>query len=282
MTTDKDFVNKPIPISPILEPLPSHTVRYAACVCVHMYVHTCACVCPLSLSLSASKINFDKASGLIEILFDQLSKEDEGSYTARLCDGHAKNQFALVLVDESESIWSPQITAGMFILPNRAELNQAVMSWPIFASSVAAGSEFCQTLAQSRANRMDYKRKSGPYFLELLSWTVTEDSEFITKCKVQVTNVSKDTTLKWFKDGVETPAVYDQQTGVRTMTVQQVTKEEAGHYKAVASDGGGQDVSTLELLHEEYDKLLQLLSKQWDGGLSGQDDDDELQSSTET
>nr|XP_046159432.1 myomesin-3-like isoform X2 [Oncorhynchus gorbuscha]XP_046159433.1 myomesin-3-like isoform X2 [Oncorhynchus gorbuscha] len=189
--------------------------------------------------------------------------EDDGPYTAQLCDGRAKNQFALVLVDESESILSPQLTAGMFILRNRAELNQAVMSWPIFASSVAAGSEFSQTLAQSIADRMDYKRKSGPYFLEFLSWTVTEDCEFITKCKV--TNVSKDTTLKWFQDGVETPTVYDQQTGVSTMTVQQVTKE-AGHYKAVASDGGGQDVSTLELLHEEYDKLFQLLSKQWDGG----------------
>ncbi|XP_029574428.1 myomesin-3-like [Salmo trutta] len=153
-----------------------------------------------SLVLQPIKINFDKASGLIEILFDQLSKEDEGSYTAQLCDGRAKNQFTQVLVDER------------------------------------------------------------PYFLEFLSWTVTEDCEFIIKCKV--TNVSKDTTLKWFKDGVETPAVYDQQTGVSTMTVQQVTKKEAGHCKAVASDGRGQDVSTLELLHEEYDKLLQLLSKQ--------------------
>ncbi|XP_055759477.1 myomesin-3 isoform X1 [Salvelinus fontinalis] len=171
-------------------------------------------------STAAHKINFDKASGLIEILFDQLSKEDEGSYTAQLCDDRAKNQFTLVLVDE----------------------------------------KFRQTLAQSMANRMDYKRKSGPHFLEFLSWTVTEDCEFIIKCKV--TNVSKDTTLKWFKDGVETPAVYDQQTGVSTMTVQQVTKKEAGHYKAVVSDGRGQDATTLELLHEEYDKLLQLLSKQ--------------------
>nr|XP_046159434.1 myomesin-3-like isoform X3 [Oncorhynchus gorbuscha] len=188
-----------------------------------MYIHVLVCVLSLSLSLSACKINFDKASGLIEILFDQLSMEDDGPYTAQLCDGRAKNQFALVLVDE----------------------------------------KFSQTLAQSIADRMDYKRKSGPYFLEFLSWTVTEDCEFITKCKV--TNVSKDTTLKWFQDGVETPTVYDQQTGVSTMTVQQVTKE-AGHYKAVASDGGGQDVSTLELLHEEYDKLFQLLSKQWDGG----------------
>lgn len=51
----------------------------------------------------ARKINFDKANGLVEILFDKLSKEDEGSYTAQLKDGRAKNQFTLVLVDESMS-----------------------------------------------------------------------------------------------------------------------------------------------------------------------------------
>uniref|UniRef100_A0A4W5MM65 Myomesin 3 n=1 Tax=Hucho hucho TaxID=62062 RepID=A0A4W5MM65_9TELE len=78
------------------------------------------------ISSTAHKINFDKASGLIEILFDQLSKDDEGSYTAQLCDGRAKNQFTLVLVDESESIWSPKLITGMFILPNRAERNQTV------------------------------------------------------------------------------------------------------------------------------------------------------------
>uniref|UniRef100_A0A3B3XT03 Myomesin 3 n=1 Tax=Poecilia mexicana TaxID=48701 RepID=A0A3B3XT03_9TELE len=38
------------------------------------------------------KVNFDKAKGLVEILFDQLSQEDEGSYTAQLRDGRAKNQ----------------------------------------------------------------------------------------------------------------------------------------------------------------------------------------------
>uniref|UniRef100_A0A3B5LGZ0 Myomesin 3 n=1 Tax=Xiphophorus couchianus TaxID=32473 RepID=A0A3B5LGZ0_9TELE len=46
------------------------------------------------------KINFDKAKGLVEILFDQLSQEDEGSYTAQLRDGHAKNQCTLVFVDQ--------------------------------------------------------------------------------------------------------------------------------------------------------------------------------------
>ncbi|KAM3873043.1 myomesin-3 [Diretmus argenteus] len=167
------------------------------------------------------KINFDKAGGLVEILFDQLSQEDEGSYTAQLRDGRAKNQFTLVFVDQ----------------------------------------KFREVLALADSNRRDLKRKSGPYFLEFLSWIVTEDCELIMKCKV--TNVNKGTTLKWFKDGAEvTQAVYNQSTGVSTLTIPQVTKKEAGTYKAVVADARGEDVSTLALLDAEYDNLLQQLSKQ--------------------
>uniref|UniRef100_UPI003AB0E41C myomesin-3 n=1 Tax=Centroberyx gerrardi TaxID=166262 RepID=UPI003AB0E41C len=167
------------------------------------------------------KINFDKAKGLLEILFDQLSREDEGSYTAQLRDGRAKNQFTLVFVDQ----------------------------------------KFREALALAEANRRDHQRKSGPYFLEFLSWIVTEDCELIMKCKV--TNVNKDTTLKWFKEGVElTQAVYDRPSGVSTLTIPQVTKKEAGSYKVTVADGRGEDVSTLELVDKEYDKLLQQLSKQ--------------------
>lgn len=54
--------------------------------------------------LQHRKINFNKASGLVEILFDQLSPEDEGSYTAQLRDGRAKNQLTLVFVDQSKSL----------------------------------------------------------------------------------------------------------------------------------------------------------------------------------
>ncbi|XP_045900459.1 myomesin-3 [Micropterus dolomieu] len=166
------------------------------------------------------KINFNKAKGLVEILFDQLSQEDEGSYTAQMRDGRAKNQFTLVFVDK----------------------------------------KFRQTLALADANRRDHERKSGPYFQEFLSWSVNEDCELIIKCKV--TNTNKDTSLKWFKDGVMTQVVYDQSSGVSTLTIPQVTKKEAGSYKAVVSDGRGEDVSTLELMDDEYDKLLQQLSKQ--------------------
>ncbi|KAK5861967.1 hypothetical protein PBY51_017402 [Eleginops maclovinus] len=167
------------------------------------------------------KINFDRANGLVEILFDQLSAEDEGSYTAQLKDGRAKNQLTLVFVDE----------------------------------------KFRQTLALVQKNRRDHKRKSGPYFEEYLSWSVNEDCELIIKCKV--TNTHKDTSLKWFKEGVAvTQVVYDQSSGVSTLTIPQVIKTEAGSYRAVVTDGRGEDVSTLELLDDEYDKLLQQLSKQ--------------------
>lgn len=167
------------------------------------------------------KINFDKAKGLVEILFDQLSQEDEGSYTAQLRDGRAKNQFTLVFVDK----------------------------------------KFRQTLALADAKRHDHRRKSGPYFQDFLSWSINEDCELIIKCKV--TNTNKDTSLKWFKEGVAVTQVeYDQSSGVSTLTVPQVTKKEAGSYKAVVSDGRGEDISTLELVDDEYDKLLQQLSKQ--------------------
>ncbi|KAJ8289220.1 hypothetical protein COCON_G00018790 [Conger conger] len=176
-------------------------------------------------STPARKINFDKAAGLVEVLIENLALEDEGSYTAQLRDGRAKNQFTLVFVDE----------------------------------------KFRQALALSQAKRADLKRKAGPYFLEYLSWTVTENCEVIIKCTV--TNVSKDTTLKWFKDGAEIKDFeHDQQSGHCTFIVEQMTEEEAGVYRAVVSDSRGEDVSTLKLLDKELEKLQQQLCRQ--GGLS--------------
>ncbi|XP_015230877.1 PREDICTED: myomesin-3-like [Cyprinodon variegatus] len=172
-------------------------------------------------SNSRCKINFDKAKGLVEILFDPLSQEDEGSYTAQLRDGRAKNQCTLVFVDQ----------------------------------------KFREILALADWKRWDIKRKTGPYFLEFLTWSVNQDCELIIQCKV--TNTSKDTSLKWFKDGVEVKDFdYDQTSGVSSLIIPQVTKKEAGLYRAVVSDSRGEDVSTLELLDNEYDKLLQQLSEQ--------------------
>ncbi|CAF87276.1 unnamed protein product, partial [Tetraodon nigroviridis] len=64
-----------------------------------------------------------------------------------------------------------------------------------------------------------------------------------------VTNTNKDTSLKWFKeDQLLSQVVYDQSSGLSTITIQQVTKQDAGSYRAVVSDKRGEDVSTLNLL----------------------------------
>lgn len=49
------------------------------------------------------KINFDREKGLVEVIIQNLSEDDKGSYTAQLQDGKAKNQITLALVDDGQS-----------------------------------------------------------------------------------------------------------------------------------------------------------------------------------
>ena len=95
------------------------------------------------------QIRLDKAKGLVEILFDRLRAEDEGSYTAQLRDGRAKNQFTLVFVDESRSLTCRQVVLlALFIslyhnkwrsmlmgTSHRVQLSEgfsSLMNWHIF------------------------------------------------------------------------------------------------------------------------------------------------------
>lgn len=54
------------------------------------------------MSRQNRKINFDREKGLVEVIIQQLSEEDKGSYTAQLQDGKAKNQITLALVDDGQ------------------------------------------------------------------------------------------------------------------------------------------------------------------------------------
>ncbi|XP_047729321.1 myomesin-3 isoform X2 [Prionailurus viverrinus] len=89
------------------------------------------------------KINFDRAKGLVEVIIQNLSEDDKGSYTAQLQDGKAKNQITLALVDD----------------------------------------DFDKLLRKADAKRRDWKRKQGPYFEEPLQWKVTEDCQVLLTCK---------------------------------------------------------------------------------------------------
>uniref|UniRef100_A0A8C3KLJ9 Myomesin 3 n=1 Tax=Calidris pygmaea TaxID=425635 RepID=A0A8C3KLJ9_9CHAR len=52
-------------------------------------------------STPTHKINFVKGKGLVELIIQNFCADDKGMYTAQLQDGKAKNQFTLVLVDET-------------------------------------------------------------------------------------------------------------------------------------------------------------------------------------
>uniref|UniRef100_A0A2K5RJB2 Myomesin-3 n=1 Tax=Cebus imitator TaxID=2715852 RepID=A0A2K5RJB2_CEBIM len=90
------------------------------------------------------KINFEREKGLVEVIIQNLSEEDKGSYTAQLQDGKAKNQITLTLVDD----------------------------------------DFDKLLRKADAKRRDWKRKQGPYFEQPLQWKITEDCQVQLTCKV--------------------------------------------------------------------------------------------------
>ncbi|XP_042295146.1 myomesin-3 [Sceloporus undulatus] len=94
-------------------------------------------------STPSHKINFDRANGLVELIIQDFSENDKGTYTAQLKDGKAENQFTLAMV----------------------------------------GEDFDKLKAEADAKKKDWKRKHGPHFIEHLQWKVTEDCEVLFTCK---------------------------------------------------------------------------------------------------
>ncbi|XP_051892668.1 myomesin-3 [Pristis pectinata] len=120
-------------------------------------------------STPTHKINFDKAKGLVEMIIQNFTEEDQGSYTAQLQDGKAKGQFTLVLIDD----------------------------------------KFRGILSQCDFQRYEWKRKQGPYFEKYLEWEVTEDCNVILTCKVTNTKTQTNITWskdgKQITDGTYDP-----------------------------------------------------------------------------
>ncbi|XP_053454060.1 myomesin-2 [Nycticebus coucang] len=92
----------------------------------------------------AHRIKCDKATGLIEMVMDRFSIENEGTYTVQIHDGKAKSQSSLVLI----------------------------------------GDAFKAVLDEAEFQRKEFLRKQGPHFAEYLHWDVTEECEVRLVCKV--------------------------------------------------------------------------------------------------
>uniref|UniRef100_A0A8D2NTV4 Myomesin 2 n=1 Tax=Zosterops lateralis melanops TaxID=1220523 RepID=A0A8D2NTV4_ZOSLA len=153
------------------------------------------------------KINCDRSNGIIEMVMEKFTIDNEGTYTVQIQDGKAKNQSSLVLI----------------------------------------GDAFKGVLAESELQRKEFLRKQGPHFSEFLYWKVTEECEVLLSCKVANIKKETDFKWYKDGSGVEVEELPDLQKGECHLSIPKLSRKDEGVYKATLSDDRGHDVSSLEL-----------------------------------
>nr|XP_003215538.1 PREDICTED: myomesin-2 [Anolis carolinensis] len=162
------------------------------------------------------KIKCDHSTGIIEMVMDRFTIENEGTYTVQLQDGKAKTQSSLVLI----------------------------------------GDAFKAVLAEAEFQRKEFLRKQGPHFLEYLYWDVSEECEVLLLCKVANTKKETFFKWYKDGAGLETEEAPDLQKGLCCLTIPRLSKKEQGEYKATLSDDRGQDISALDVSGKVYDDMI--------------------------
>uniref|UniRef100_A0A8C9UEI8 Myomesin 2 n=1 Tax=Serinus canaria TaxID=9135 RepID=A0A8C9UEI8_SERCA len=153
------------------------------------------------------KINCDRSNGIIEMVMEKFTIDNEGTYTVQIQDGKAKNQSSLVLI----------------------------------------GDAFKGVLAESELQRKEYLRKQGPHFSKFLYWNVTEECEVLLSCQVANTKKETDFKWYKDGSGVDVEELPDLQKGECHLSIPKLSRKDEGVYKATLSDDRGHDVSSLEL-----------------------------------
>uniref|UniRef100_A0A8C3KCJ1 Myomesin 2 n=1 Tax=Calidris pygmaea TaxID=425635 RepID=A0A8C3KCJ1_9CHAR len=128
------------------------------------------------------KINCDRANGIIEMVMDKFTIDNEGTYTVQIQDGKAKNQSSLVLI----------------------------------------GDAFKAVLAESELQRKEFLRKQGPHFSEFLHWKVTEECEVLLACKVANTKKETVFKWYKDGSGIDVDEVPDLQKGECQLSIPRV------------------------------------------------------------
>lgn len=115
------------------------------------------------------KINFVREKGLVEVIIQNLTEDDKGSYTAQLQDGKAKNQITLALVDDGQPRPTPTPPPARPRLP--ALRCGGFLSIPLSLSGPRSSrlmpvppsvfTDFDKLLRKAEAKRRDWKRKQG-------------------------------------------------------------------------------------------------------------------------
>ncbi|KAM4606223.1 myomesin-1 [Polymixia lowei] len=184
------------------------------------------------------KMNFDKNTGVIEMIMESLTPADEGTFTFQLKDGKATNQSSLVLI----------------------------------------GDVFKKLQKESEFQRKEWFRKQGPHFVEYLSYEVTPECCVILKCKVgnikkeTVALWYKDgreikadehlgftegvLKLEIAQRGAPAAAGTDDKADDVIWRRLKISKKDAGVYEVVLKDDRGTDKSTLNLTDQGFKDLM--------------------------
>ncbi|XP_048387016.2 myomesin-2 isoform X2 [Stegostoma tigrinum] len=167
------------------------------------------------------KITFDKSTGMIEMVMEQFTSKNEGTYTVQIQDGKAKNQSSLVLI----------------------------------------GDAFKAVLEEAEFQRKEFLRKQGPHFAEYLHWHVTEDCIVELICKVANTKKDTVFAWYKDYAAVTADEPPNPQTGESKLSIPEFSKKEMGEYKMTLKDDKGQDVTVLEVAGKVYEEIVQEISK---------------------
>ncbi|XP_047205759.1 M-protein, striated muscle [Girardinichthys multiradiatus] len=162
------------------------------------------------------KMNFDKNTGVIEMLMESLTPADEGTYTFQLKDGKATNQSSLVLI----------------------------------------GDVFKELQKESEFQRKEWFRKQGPHFIEGLSWEVTPDCCVILKCKVGNMKKDTSALWHKDGHQIKADEHLGFAEGVLKLEIAQISRKDAGVYEVVLKDERGKDTSTLNLTDQGFKDLM--------------------------
>ncbi|XP_035507775.1 myomesin-1 isoform X3 [Morone saxatilis] len=182
------------------------------------------------------KMNFDKNTGVIEMIMESLTPADEGTFTFQLQDGKATNQSSLVLI----------------------------------------GDVFKELQKESEFQRKEWFRKQGPHFIEYLGYEVTPECCVLLKCKVgnmkketsalwykDGREIKADEHLG-FTEGVlkleiaqrDSPADTADYVDSLIWRRLKISKKDSGVYKVVLKDDRGTDTSELNLTDQGFKDLM--------------------------
>ncbi|KAM6908511.1 myomesin-1-like [Lycodopsis pacificus] len=162
------------------------------------------------------KMNFDKNTGVIEMIMDSLTPADEGTFTFQLRDGKATNQSSLVLI----------------------------------------GDVFKELQKESEFQMKEWVRKQGPHFIEYLGYEVTQECCVIMKCKVGNMKKETSALWYKDGHQIKADEHLGFTEGVLKLEIAQISKKDSGVYEVVLQDDRGKDTSKLNLTDQGFKDLM--------------------------